>query len=349
MHPLNATGLDRTPERFSRRQPRGVLLALLPLSAATAGCPVTTSLPSAAPVQEYRLSEDGPKYYLYVPSTYRRDRAYPLVIACHGMEPFDSAYAQITEWAQFAETQHLIVAAPMLKSPRGFPRPSAKDELALLRADEAILLRLVSTLKASRNIAEEQVFLTGWSAGSFPILYAGLRNPDVFRALAIRQGTFDPAYLEVDAERLDRWQPIYLYYGSTDPLRDESMACIRWLREHDLFVEHLELPGTHRRVDVAVAWKYFRRIVRERPWIRLHAAKPNPADRRVVRFWCESKPETLRLRWDFGDGHTSQEREPTHAYAQPGRYEVACEVRLRGNHAYRRRTFVHVAAPSGGP
>ncbi|MCK6457282.1 MAG: PKD domain-containing protein [Phycisphaerae bacterium] len=339
---------DRTSRlnriRMARRAAVRVTLIALALTCPT-GCPVTTSLPTESEIQDARLPAGG-RYYLYVPSTYDRSRAYPLVIACHGTNPWDTAWAQIREWALFAERNDVIVAAPYLQGTRGDFRPSADQQLRKQNADEQFILDLVSALKASRNIAEEKVFMTGWSAGAFAILHTGLRHPDVFRALAIRQGTFEPSYIDVDPDRLDRWQPIFIYYGQTDPLRTEAIACTDWLRERNMFVERMELAGSHRRLDVKLAWDFFEKIVRERPWIRLRAVKTDRRNRMLVHFLCDAKPEARKWHWEFGDGETSNEQNPAHVYAAPGRYDVACTVTLKVNKAYRRTTTVQVGPPT---
>ncbi len=312
------------------------------------GCPVTAPLPTAAEIKEKSLGgEPGGKYYLYVPSTYDKRVAYPLVIACHGTNPWDDAWAQIREWAQFAETKEIIVAAPILRGTRGDFTPPVPEQIERQRADERVILDLVSSLKGSYNIAEEKVYLTGWSAGAYAVLYTGLRNPDVFRALAVRQGNFKAEYVEVEPDRLDRWQPIFVYYGNTDPLRPDSIACITWLREQKMFVEQREVPGSHRRLEVGLAWDFFKRVARERPWIRLRYAKPNMESRGTVKFWCEAKPPMTRILWEFGDGERSNEATPTHTYMGTGKYEVTAKVTLKGGKAFARKIFVHVGPPGG--
>lgn len=330
------------------RHPRAVFaLGLISLLGPLTGCPVTTPLPSSAPIQEMTLPREHSNYYLYVPSNYRKEHAYPLVIACHGTNPWDTAYAQISEWAQFAEQSGIIVAAPLLVGTRGDFRPLPADQFAKQREDERRILELVQTLKAGRNIAAHQVYMTGWSAGSFAMLYTGLRHPEIFRALAIRQGTFDERYMDAAFDRYDRWQPIYIYFGQADFLRDESVKMIRWLRDRNLYVEELEMPGSHRRIDVRQAWDFFRKIDRERPWIRLRSSRPTPTDRRVVRFEVDARPAAVRYKWDFGDGAQSTEATPTHTYEKPGRYEVKCDVRLKVGKTYRRTTVVQVGVSEG--
>jgi hypothetical protein len=48
--------------------------------------------------------------------------------------------------------------------------------------------------------------------------------------------------------------------------------------------------------------------------------------RRLVAFRDESHGEVKSWRWDFGDGETSTERHPIHAYTKPGEYVVRLAV-----------------------
>jgi hypothetical protein len=47
---------------------------------------------------------------------------------------------------------------------------------------------------------------------------------------------------------------------------------------------------------------------------------------RTVAFRDESEGAVTAWRWDFGDGHTSNERHPIHAYASPGKFVVMLDV-----------------------
>ncbi|MGN6375745.1 MAG: PKD domain-containing protein [Sphingomonas sp.] len=49
-------------------------------------------------------------------------------------------------------------------------------------------------------------------------------------------------------------------------------------------------------------------------------------DRRVVAFHDDSHGEVTRWNWDFGDGQSSDARDPIHRYARPGKYVVMLTV-----------------------
>lgn len=307
------------------------------------GCPSLESLPSQAPVVEMKAEKSARPYLLYVPSTYNSSRAWPLVVLCHGTWPYDTADLQMREWAGFGENQGIIVVAPNLTGARGDLPPPPSEQIARQRDDESVILEVVDTIKRQYNIAEHEVFMTGWSAGGYAILHTGLRHPEIFRALLIRQGSFDPRFMDVPEDRLDRWQAIKIVYGQGDVLlRDQSIASIKWLRDHGMHVEELEIAGSHRRIDPDLAWKYFKEVAKERLWVRITSRVPDPDAPNVIKFHLDTSPPVIRQRWYFGDGEESVERAPTHTYAKSGRYQVTVNVAMSNGKKYARKRFIEV-------
>ncbi|MFQ6049153.1 MAG: prolyl oligopeptidase family serine peptidase, partial [Phycisphaerae bacterium] len=285
-----------------------LVLTVLP---AALGCPVVQRQNFPATIHKLTALESGRQYYLYVPSTYHADRQWPLVITCHGTVPYDDANRQIREWAALAERRGFIVAAPKLVGTRGDLPRSPEKQIALQRQDEQAILEIVQRIKASRNVAEDRVFLTGWSAGGYAVLFTGLRNPDVFRALAVRQGNFDARFLGPVMHRLDRHQPILVFFGANDLLKAQAEACIRWLRRQRMNVHRREIAGGHvRRPDVA--YGFFRQCVRQYPWIRASFSVGWQGDPMAVRFRARCDPAPLEYRWQFGDGATERGRQVAH-------------------------------------
>ena len=297
---------------------------------------------------ELRERRTDCSYLLYVPSIYTDDRQWPLVVACHGTRPYDTREFQMREWAKFAEYEGIIVAAPSLVSTKGdFPPPPEK-QIRLQNTDEAGILAMVSEIKRRYKIAEEQAFLTGWSAGAYPMLHVGLKHPDVFRAIFIRQGTFDERFMDIPDHLTSRWQPIKVVYGKTDFLRDQTRASIAWLRDRGLWVEEQEIVGIHRRIDPRRTWQFFQKIVKERPWVRLRTLCPDPSSPLTVRFFLDAIPAAVKQKWLFGDDETSYEPSPMHTYARPGRYEVRVNVAVESGKAYTRTKTLTLSSSPGG-
>ncbi|MEE8169975.1 MAG: alpha/beta hydrolase-fold protein [Phycisphaerae bacterium] len=324
-----------------------MLLAVV-LPASLAGCPVTASLPDDAPIRELTVHETDAPFYLYVPSQYTPARRWPLVVLCHGTNPFDTAWLQMKEWAQFAEDHKIIIAAPKLIGVRGDFPPPAAEQHKHQAIDEQTILGVVAAVRAAYNVAEERVFLTGWSAGGYAVLNTGLRHPEVFRALAVRQGNFEPEYLEGVEHRLDRWQPIFVFYGSMDPIGEQSRASVEWLRDRDMFVKELARPGVHRRLPVSIAWDFFEDTFKNRPWIRLSAVVPDYRRPRRVRFAIRAAPAAVDARWSLGDETELSGLQPAHDYQADGTYDVTARVRLKNGKWYRRNIAVRVPRTSMG-
>ena len=321
------------------------LLTLLALF--STGCPVTQPLPEQAAVQDRIEPHTRSSYLLYVPSIYTDDYAWPLVVACHGTWPYDRAESQMQEWARFAEYEGIIVVAPRLVSAKGDFPPSPKKQIALQEEDERALLATVSEIKRSHHIAEEKVFLTGWSAGAYPLLNTGLKHPDVFRALFIRQGNFDERFMDVPPSRVSRWQPIKVVYGKVDTLRDQTRASIVWLRDMGLWVEEQEFSGVHRRIDPKNTWRFFKTVIDQRPWIRIRTHRADPVRPLTIRFDLDAVPEAIEQKWFFGDGDDSYERAPIHTYKDPGKYLVRVNVALKGGKTFSRTKTLRVVRSRG--
>jgi len=305
------------------------------------GCPVSQSQDFPAPIRQEHTLGIQRDYFLYVPSTYDPDKQWPLVVTCHGTRPYDDARPQAKEWAALAEGRGFLVAAPKLEGVRGdagwFRTPDKQIELQL--EDEAVILEIVSRVKAAYNVADEQVFLTGWSAGGYAVLFTGLRNPEVFRALAIRQGNFDERYLSPVMPHLDRHQPILIFFGAIDLLKSHAEKCIQWLRREGMNVHRREIAGGHRRRP-DIAYGFFRKQARE-PWIVVDAVRGYEGQPLAIRARARCRPAAACYWW-FGDGNTGRGTEVVHAYAQPGTYAVTMQAVMPGGRKVQRKIEVTV-------
>lgn len=288
-------------------------------------------------------TESGAKYYLAVPSKHTADKQWTLIVTCHGTPPWDTAIQQIGRWGSLAETQGIVVAAPVLQgtySDKLFP--SVEQQIAKQEQDERVILSLVERLRSSYNIDPSRVFLTGWSGGAYAVFYTGLRNPDVFRALAVHQGNFDERFFEGVIPRLDPYQPVQISYGLTDLLKPQAEAGLAWLRKHRMvYAVSQELSGHHRLLP-DVAYHFFRRCVQEHPWIVV-TAQASGADRLMaIQFRVRSSPKAESYLWQFGDGTISPAASPEHTYSLEGTYKVQVTIRTKDDKQFVRTINVTV-------
>lgn len=299
-------------------------LVALALIGAT-GCPVVNNLPAPGRVLDQQEPEFGRKYYLYVPSNYHDGRKWPLVVTCHGTKYWDTAHRQLEEWKGLAEQKGFLVAAPELVGTAGDLAPPAEEQIRRQMDDEHAILSVVRAISVARSIDSARIFLTGWSAGGYAVLFTGLRHPEVFRALAVRQGNFDASFVEPCLPFLDRYQPIQVMYGHMDPLQEHADRAIQWLRNHDFEPVVLERPGIHRR-DPKPVFDFFVDVVRHRPWIRVVVRDHMHDPMRVV-FGVRASFEPTEYLWDFGDKQRSPIAQPEHRYDKPGLYTVRVGLR----------------------
>ncbi len=314
-------------------------LATLTLVCCT-GCPVVSNLPAPAPVQRLREPDSGREYRLYVPEGYPQERSFPLVVTCHGTRPFDTAELQIEEWKGLAQQKGFVVVAPELIGTRGDFPPEPAEQLRRQFEDEQAILAIVRAVRASRRVDQTRVFLTGWSAGGYAVLFTGLRHPEVFRALSLRQTNFDARYVEPCVPFLDRFQAVQVIYGDLDPLKEGATACIQWLRDRDLEPEVLGRAGTHRR-DPRPVFDFFVQVVRRRPWINVRI-QDDLQDPMGVSFGLRTSLEPVRYLWQFGDGRSSPVAAPSHRYERPGLYTVTVQLWTAGGKRHARSVQVQV-------
>lgn len=284
-------------------------------------------------------------YLLYVPSSYDRDRQWPLIVLCHGTVPWDTALRQMLDWVKLAEERGFIVIAPELTGTSAFPAPPADEQIARQADDEERILSAVRHVRGAYSISPDRVFLTGWSAGSFAILYTGLRNPDVFRAITVQQGNFDPVLLGDVADRIDPYQAVSVIAGSADFLTGaDAQRCVGWLEAHRAFVTELRLPGGHRGHPVT-AVSFFERVLREFPWLHVRAFGVEGGDALAVRFKTRGSFEPVSYRWQFGDGEESPVAEPVHVFPSPGTYRVTLTAGIRRGKTIERSIDLDVPQP----
>jgi len=174
--------------------------------------------------------------WLYLPKTHDRSKPYPLVVVLHPAGLHGSRY--VSEWGEAAErTGAFIVAGP-----------ECRDQKKRMWevADEKDLVATVRKVMATFGVDPARVLLTGFSQGGTYSYTFGLRNPDLFRAIAPVSGALvaRPSR-EADAIlQKARGQGVYIAHGATDdriPVERARASRVR-LEQAGFTVTYREVP-----------------------------------------------------------------------------------------------------------
>ena len=210
-------------------------MALLPLLALLAGCPVPQR--QDVPSPQLRLTEPVTKrnYSLYLPRYHSNDpkHKWPLVITLHGTWGWDGHVRQVKEWKYLAEQKGFVVAAPYLKSVQGILPRIKSIWFKKLASDEKAILALLDDLIPKYNIHPKAVLLSGFSAGGYPMYDTGLRNPTRFSMLIARAcNSSVPLFERIKFTDETRKLRVMIFWGKDDlkPLQDQSWQAFAYLR-----------------------------------------------------------------------------------------------------------------------
>lgn len=201
----------------------------------------------------YRFAETGElvPYQLYVPSTWRPDRTWPLVVALHGanLDETNMLGRANGRMQQLAEQHGFIVVAPLgyrinsgYGSARGMSAIGAGGER--LRRSEADVLAVTDLVTAEYNADPKRSYLTGNSMGGGGTWWIGGHHPNRWAALA--PAAFGGVIAE-DVPGLSR-VPILAIVGDRDELGmlDRVKAAVKALRDGGVEPRYLEIAGgTH--------------------------------------------------------------------------------------------------------
>lgn len=217
---------------------RMVLVASIGL---LAGCPPPPHPPT--PIGP-RLEVDpvtGREYWIYVPTTYRHDRAMPLIVSCHGSPPFDVARHHAGEWKWLAQEYGCIAVAPSLVGTDGI---LGAGPVSAMLTNEHIILSVISALGYRYNIDRANIMITGFSGGGFPTYWVGLRHPDIFSVIVARSCNFNRGNLDGWFPLSGPKRPILVYWGENEPapIVNQSEQAINYLRSRRYVVATQLVP-----------------------------------------------------------------------------------------------------------
>lgn len=302
-----------------------LVLALTTIAVSLTGCSQFIDPNVPAPIRPFVDPELGGEYLLYRPSKYTRDSAWPLIVVCHSSFP-DSPNRRIRAWTQLAERHGFLVAAPTLTSAAGWWSKKGDEQRARQRADADRVLACVRHVRAGHRISEDRIFIHGYSGGAYAALYAGLRHPDSFRAIALSQPKFDETLLADVADGIDPYQPIHIHFSLDDRItgRDAKRGA-DWLYAQGVTLD-VDQAGQLDPSDMQNAVSFFEDVVRKHPLIRIRALAGPGGGPLDVRFKLQATIQPVRYEWDFGDGGVATAAEPVHTFAAAGSYRVVVNL-----------------------
>jgi predicted esterase len=187
-------------------------------------------------------------YHMYVPTSYNGARAYPLIIALHGLGGTEDAFFENYDKAfpPLAEKHGYIVAGVLgyrvdgsygwgLGNPPADPNARRTQDLS-----EQDVMRVLELARKNYKIDPNRIYLMGHSMGGIGTWKLAPKYPDLWAAIAPFSGSGVPA-------TLDRIKsvPEFVVHGDNDPTVNVqgSRTMVAKMKELGIEVKYVEVPG----------------------------------------------------------------------------------------------------------
>jgi predicted esterase len=187
-------------------------------------------------------------YRMYVPKTYTGAKAFPLIVALHGLggteDSFFESYDKVLP--PLAEQHGYIVAAPIGYRVDGFygwgvgaQRMDAATQ-RMRELSEQDVMQVLQRVKRQYKIDENRIYLMGHSMGGIGTWAIAPKYPDIWAAIAPLSGIGSPNTVE----RM-RHIPEIIVHGDADPTVDvaSSRAMVEKLKALGVEHKYIEVPG----------------------------------------------------------------------------------------------------------
>lgn len=203
--------------------------------------------------RHYRLASANEimPYRMYVPTSYTGARAYPLIIALHGLGGTEDGFFENYDRAfpPLAERHGYIVAAPLGYRVDGsygwgVGQPPADPAVRRLQErSEADVMEVLRIVRQQYKIDDARIYLMGHSMGAIGTWRIAPKYPQIWAALGTFAGAGTPATLE----RI-RHLPQFVVHGDNDATVNVqgSRAMVAKAKELGMETVYIEVPGgTH--------------------------------------------------------------------------------------------------------
>lgn len=196
--------------------------------------------------RHYLLKDAGEimPYRLYIPPSYDGSKAYPMVLALHGLGGtedgfFGPNYRALPE----AEKRGYILVAPLgFRIDGGYGGRGAVHTRSQQLSEEDVMevLRLV---RANYKIDDNRIYLLGHSMGAIGTWLLGPKYANIWAVLAPISGAGDPTSIEKTRDI-----PEIVVHGDADTVVpvNSSRVMVEAMRKLGVEVKYIEVPGgTH--------------------------------------------------------------------------------------------------------
>jgi poly(3-hydroxybutyrate) depolymerase len=187
-------------------------------------------------------------YRTYVPTSYTGAKAFPLIIALHGLGGTEDAFFDNYEkkLPPLAESHGYIVAAPLgyrVDGSYGWglgPAPADPTTRRTQDFSEQDVMQVLARVRQLYKIDDARIYLMGHSMGAIGTWKIAPKNPDLFAAIATFAGSGAPATLERVAT-----MPEFIVHGDADPTVNVagSRAMVAKLKTLGTEFKYIEVPG----------------------------------------------------------------------------------------------------------
>ena len=194
-------------------------------------------------------------YRVYVPKAYNGTKAFPLIVALHGLgatedSMFDSYSRRVPA---LAEERGYIVVAPLGYRVDGFYGSNilaATDPIARRRTElsEQDVMDVLRRTRDQYKIDDSRIYLMGHSMGAIGTWAIAAKYPEIWAALGPISGMGSPATVE----RM-RHIPQVVVHGDNDPTVNVngSRTMVAEMKKLGVEVKYIEVPGGNH-TDIAV-------------------------------------------------------------------------------------------------
>ena len=139
----------------------------------------------------YDFKEAGKEmeYALFVPTTYKKGKKTPLMVALHGLGSNPQQILRYPSFTGLAEKNGYILVAPMGYNSRGWygvkgPRSPKTDPENLGELSEKDVMNVLALVREDFTIDEKRIYLMGHSMGGGGTWHLGLKYPELWAGLA---------------------------------------------------------------------------------------------------------------------------------------------------------------------